>query len=71
MKRKFHHFLKLVTSTEKLLTRAGFEFEHTVPSDSIVQLVERRTGVPEGASSNPASRFKVILSCSFMLLSAI
>ena len=42
MKRKFHHFLKLVTSTEKQLTRAGFEFEHTVPSHSIVQLVERR-----------------------------
>ena len=28
--------------------------EHTVPSDSIAQLVERWTGVPEGASSNPA-----------------
>ena len=28
--------------------------EHTVPSDSIAQQVERGTGVPEGASSNPA-----------------
>ena len=28
--------------------------DHTVPSDSIARLVERRTGVPKGASSNPA-----------------
>ena len=60
----------VVTSTEKLLTRPGFELapsetpvhrctsiglnEHTVPSDWIAQLVERRTVVPEGASSNHA-----------------
>ena len=57
-------------STEKLLTQAGFELapsgttvhrctsiglnEHTVSSDWIAQLVERRTVVPEGASLNPA-----------------
>ena len=28
--------------------------EHTLPSDSIAQLVKRKTAVPEGVSSNPA-----------------
>ena len=28
--------------------------EHTFPSDSTAQLVERRTSVPEGVTSNPA-----------------
>ena len=29
MKRKFHDFLTLLASTEKLLTRAGFELAHS------------------------------------------
>ena len=87
MKRKFHDFLTLLTSTEKkLLTVVGFELAPSGtpvrrstclaieslgiplqfnPSDSIAQLVERRTGVPEGASSNPArvNSFCVVLCC--------
>ena len=35
MKRKFHDFLTLLTSTEKLLTRAGFEL---TPSGTPVYL---------------------------------
>ena len=68
MKRKFHYFLTLLTSTEKLLTRAGFEFapsetQFTV-SESIAELVERRTiyykSVPEGRhefKSHSSQRF--------------
>ena len=29
MMRKFHDFLTLLTSTEKLLSRAGFELAHS------------------------------------------
>ena len=50
MKRKVQDFLSLLRSIEKLLTRCTFNWIDTIPSDySIAQLLERRTGVVEGA----------------------
>ena len=56
-----HDLLIVLMSTEKLLTRALSRCEnilctsiglnkHTIPSDSIAQLVKQWTVVPEGAS---------------------
>ena len=37
-----------------MVTSVLNENDHFIPSDLIAQLVEKGTGVPEGASSNPA-----------------